>query len=61
MENKNIYELGVPKTMAKKSVLKYILIAGVLIGVTGICWWQSNSKVSQNTTVVNSDSFMTTS
>jgi len=61
MGNKNIYKLGIPNTMAKKLILKYILIAGVLIGATGICWWQSNSKISEIATVVNSDSFMTTS
>ena len=61
MGNKNIYEIGVTNTMAKKLALKYIFIGGVLIGVTSICWWQSNSKISENATVVNSDSFITTS
>jgi formylglycine-generating enzyme len=40
-------------------VLKYILIAVLLVTVTGI-WWQSNLKKSENAAVVNSYSVMTT-
>ena len=61
MKNKeNIYNPEVPETPAKNPALKYILIAVLLIAATGIWWWQSNPKKSENATAVNSDSVMTT-
>jgi sulfatase modifying factor 1 len=61
MKNKEtIYNPEVPETPAKNPALKYILIAVLLIAAAGIWWWQSNSKISENATAVNSDSVMTT-
>jgi hypothetical protein len=60
MKNKkNIYKPEVPATSAKTPALKYILIVVLLIAAAGIWWWQSNSKISENATAVNSDSVMT--
>ena len=61
MKNKkNIYKPEVPETPAKNPAMKYILIAVLLIAAAGIWWWQSNPKISENATAVNSDSVMTT-
>ena len=49
------------ETPAKNPALKYILIVVLLIAAAGNWWWQSNSKISENATAVNSDSVMTTS
>ncbi len=60
MKNKkNIYKSEIPATSAKTPALKYILIVVLLIAAAGIWWWQSNSKISENATAVNSDSVMT--
>jgi len=62
MKNKeNIYNPEVQETPAKNPTLKYILIAVLLITAAGTRWWQGNSKISGNATVVNSDSATTTS
>lgn len=45
---------------AKNPALKYILIVALLITAAGIWWWQSNLKISENATVVNFNSVMTT-
>lgn len=50
---RNSYEPEVPETPPKNPVLKYILIAVLLITVAGT---QGNSKISENGTAVNSDS-----
>ena len=60
MKNKNIYEPEVPKTLAKNPVLKYILVAILLIAAVGNWCWKSNPKISENATAVNSDPVMTT-
>ena len=62
MKNKeNIYNPEVPETPAKNPAMRYILIAVLLIAAAGVLWSQSNSKISENATAVNSDSVMTTS
>ena len=59
MKNKkNIYKPEVPETSAKNPALKYFLIAVLLIAAAGIWWWQSNPKISENATAVNSDAVM---
>jgi formylglycine-generating enzyme required for sulfatase activity len=59
MKNKkNIYKPEVPETPAKNPALKYILIAVLLIAAAGILWSQSNPKMSENASAVNSDSVM---
>ena len=61
MKNKKIvYNPEVPETLAKNPVLKYILIAILLITAACTRWWQSNPKILENATAVNSDSVMTT-
>jgi sulfatase modifying factor 1 len=61
MKNKeNIYNPEVPETPAKNPALKYILIAVLLIAAAGISLTQSNSKMSENATSVNSHSVLTT-
>ncbi len=58
MKNKrNSYEPEGPQTPAKNPVLKYILMAVLLITAAGT---QGNSKRSENATAVNSDSATTT-
>ena len=48
------------ETPTKNTALKYILIAVLPITAAGIWWLQSNSKISENATAVNSDPVMTT-